>query len=86
MSGDSDVREPQLAGASGRLGRTGRSFLGLSLIVGVPGVMLIILGHAWVFAVGLALLAIAFSPMIVAAGLLLSSAVANWAARHRPFA
>lgn len=86
MSGDGDVREPQLARASGRLGRSGRSFLALAVIVGVPGVVLIIFGHAWVFAVGLALLAVALSPMIVATGLLLSSAVAHWAARHRPFA
>jgi hypothetical protein len=86
MSRDRDVRDPQLARASGRLGTSGRWFLALGVIVGVPGVVLIIVGHAWVFAVGLALLAIAIAPIVVAAGLLLSSAVARWAARHRPFA
>lgn len=86
MSGDHDVQDPTLERASGRLGRSGRWFLALSVIVGIPGVVLVIFGHAWLFSLGLALMAVALSPMIVAAALLLSSGVAHWASRHRPFA
>lgn len=86
MNDDHEVRDPQLARASGRFGRSGRSFLALSAIAAVPGIVLVVLGHTWLLAVGLALIAIACSPMIIAAGLLISSAVAHRAARRRPFA
>jgi hypothetical protein len=86
MSDDPNVREPQLERESRRLGRSGRWFLTFGLTVGVPGIVLIIFGHGWVFALGLALVAIAAAPAIVAAGLLISSAVGHWASRHRPFA
>lgn len=86
MSSEGGVPEAQLERQSRRFGHTGGWFLAVGLIVGVPGIVLIVLGHSSVFALGLALVAIALVPGIVAVGLLLSSAVAHWAARRRPFA
>jgi len=80
------VSDARLERNSRRFGKSGGWFLALCLIIGIPGIALIVFGHSWVFALGLALAAIALVPGIVAAGLLLSGAVAHWAARRRPFA
>lgn len=61
-------------------------FLVLALLLAVPGVLLIVFGSGWVFAVGLALAGLALVPAIVSAALYISSGVAHHAARERPFA
>lgn len=86
MSSGGNVPEPQLERQSRRFGRSGRWFFMLGLVLVVPGIVLIVLGHGWVFALGLVLLALGLVPSIVAVGLLVSGAVAHWAARRRPFA
>jgi hypothetical protein len=69
-----------------RLQANGGRFLLLGIILAVPGIVLIILGSGWVFALGLALLALGLVPGAVAVALLLSGVVARWTARERPFA
>jgi hypothetical protein len=86
MNGERTVPEPELEVKGKRFGASGRSFLGLSTIAAVPGIVLLILTRGWPFALGLALIAVALVPAIVAVALLLISAVARWAARRRPFA
>lgn len=81
MNRSGGIDEPQLERKSRRFGRLGlRSFVaGASL--GVPGIILVILADTWLFALGLAMVAIALAPAIVATALLLASAVSHWAAR-----
>jgi hypothetical protein len=58
----------------------------LAVLVAVPGVLLIVFTHGWAQALGIVLVALSGPPSVVAVGLLLSSLVARWSARHRPFA
>jgi hypothetical protein len=80
------VREPQLERQGRRLGKPGWWFLAISLVGLVPGIVLIALGSHWVFALGLALLALGSCPFAVGVALLLASVVPRWAARHKLFA
>jgi hypothetical protein len=86
MRGRKNVPEPELERQGNRLEMTGARFVVLGLILAVPGVWLLVLGAGWVFALGLALIALALVPAVVAVACLLSGVVARWAARHRPFA
>lgn len=86
MTKPDSVSEPQLERKGARLQANGGRFLLLGIILAVPGIVLIILGSGWVFALGLALLALGLVPGAVAVALLLSGAVARWTARERPFA
>jgi hypothetical protein len=61
-------------------------FLGVAVILAVPGVILVVLGHGWSTGVGVALLLVASAPTVVACALLVSASVARWAARRKPFA
>lgn len=81
-----DVPQPELERQGSRFEMTGARFVLLAVVVGGPGILLIALGDGWVFALGLALVALALVPAIVAIALFLSGLVARWAARHRPFA
>lgn len=69
-----------------RLAAPAVRFVLIALALAVPGAMMVILGQTWVFAIGIGLVALATPFALVAIGLLGSSAVARWAARHRPFA
>ncbi|MFL5864917.1 MAG: hypothetical protein ACJ780_29840 [Solirubrobacteraceae bacterium] len=86
MSRQEAVSEPELERKSTVFALSGVRFLVLGALLAVPGIVLIVLGTGWVFALGLALLALGLVPAIVALGLLLSGLVARWAARRRPFA
>jgi len=80
------VREPELERHGRRLGKPGGRFVLLGLVAAIPGAALVAIDQGWTFAFGLALLVIASCPFVVGVGLLLSSAVSRWAARHRLFA
>ncbi len=80
------VRKPELERQSRRLALPGARFTMLAVVLAVPGIVLIVVGSGWVWAVGIALLALALAPTAVAFGLLCSAAVARWASRERPFA
>jgi hypothetical protein len=86
MRGPKDVSEPELDRQGSRLEMNGARFVVLGVILAVPGVLLLVLGSGWVFALGLALIALALVPSVVAVACLVSGVVARWAARHRPFA
>ncbi|MFZ0091903.1 MAG: hypothetical protein WAL63_20540 [Solirubrobacteraceae bacterium] len=58
----------------------------VSGILAVPGAVLLLLGSGWVWAVGIALLALAIPPLTIAVGLLGSAFVTRWTSRNRPFA
>jgi len=80
------VPEPELEIQGRRLGGVGWRFCLLALVVAVPGILLIVLAGGWERAAGIVILALSGPLALVAAGLLLSSLVARWSARHRPFA
>jgi hypothetical protein len=82
----SQVRDPELERHGKRLGAPSRWFVLLGLVLGVPGILLIVLAHSWAYELGWVLFALATVPGVVAIVLAGSSAVARWAARQKPFA
>jgi MFS family permease len=82
----SSVKEPQLERQGRRLAKPGPTLLAIGLLGLIPGIILIVVGSQWVFALGLALLAVGSCPFVVGVALLLASVVPRWAARHRLFA
>lgn len=88
--GMSHVAEPELERQGKTLGRSGGKVTTAGLLLALPGVVLLVVGLAIsvtvVWAVGLAVLAIAGGPALIGATLLMSSAVSRWHARHRSFA
>jgi hypothetical protein len=52
----------------------------------IPGVLMVVLGGTTASGVGIVVLVLASAPAIVGIGLLLSSEVARWSARHKLFA
>lgn len=86
MTSRRSVPEPELERQGQRLGRPAGWFLLAAVLIAVPGVVLILFTDGWAQAVGIVLVALSGPPCIVAVGLLLSSLVAHWSARHRSFA
>lgn len=82
----SAVRDPELERHGKRLGAPSRWFVLLGLILGVPGILLIVVAHSWAYELGWVLFVLATVPAVVALVLAGSSAVARWGARHKPFA
>ncbi len=78
--------EPELARQSHRFGIAGGWFLLGGLVPAVPGILLIVLTGGWAYDLGWVLVAIGLVPAAMSAGLLLTSAFANWTAHRRPFA
>ena len=86
MTGRCSVAEPELERQGRRVGRPARWFLSLAVLLAVSGILLIVFTGGWAQAVGIVLVALSGPPCVVAVGLLLSSLVARWSARQRPFA
>ncbi len=61
-------------------------FAAIAVILAVPGSLLVVFADTWAMAVGIVILAIAGGPAVIGIGLLVSSLVARWSARHRSFA
>ncbi|MGH2874437.1 MAG: hypothetical protein ACRDL5_18510 [Solirubrobacteraceae bacterium] len=80
------VKEPRLERQGRRLGRSGARFSGIATLIAIPGVLLVVRGAGTAWVVGIVILVLASLPAIVGVGLLGSSAVARWSARHRLFA
>lgn len=79
-------RDSELERQGLRFGRSGSWFLVVGVVFVVPGCALVLLGHGWSLGVGVALLLIASAPVVIGIGLLVSAAVARWAARRKLFA
>lgn len=58
----------------------------IAVVLEVPGILLLVLGHTWLIALGVVLIALGSLPAAVAGGLLISAVVAWWASNRRPFA
>lgn len=86
MPSSSRVPEPELERQSRRFRKPGSWFLSVAVAIEVPGILLFVLGHSWVAAIGIALIALGLPFVTIAVGLLGSALVAGWAAHRRPFA
>jgi hypothetical protein len=80
------VADPELERQGKRLGRPAIPFLLIALGLAAPGLVMLILGSSWVWAIGIALVAISLPAATVGVGAALSASIARWAARHRSFA
>jgi hypothetical protein len=80
------VEESELERHGRILGHSGLRFVVLGVIAALSGAALVLFTHGWAMAIGIAALALAGCPAVVGAGLLLSSLVARWSARHKLFA
>lgn len=77
------VEEPELERQGRVLGATGWRFLVLGLIAALPGAALVVFTDGVAMGIGIAVVALAGCPAVIGAGLLLSSLVARWSARHK---
>ncbi len=66
--------------------RPSKWFWLLAAGLAVTGVVLVILGTGWVFALGWVLIALGALPLVVAVALSAAGMVGWWAARGKPFA
>jgi hypothetical protein len=69
-----------------RLGHSSSWFLAVAVVFWIPGIVLVLIGAGWSIAFGAALLLLGCIPGTVGIGLIVSSVVARWSARHRSFA
>jgi hypothetical protein len=61
-------------------------FLTIGVTIFLPGLLMLIFGHSWVFALGIAMIVISFPFGTGGIGGLASTLAARWAGRHRSFA
>ena len=80
------VRDQQLERQGRRMGHSAARFLTVAAVFAIPGIVLVLIDHGWSIGVGIAFLLIASAPLVVGVGLLVTSAVSRWAARHKLFA
>jgi hypothetical protein len=64
----------------------GVRFLGLAVVLGVPGAILIVVGSGVLDVLGTVIVVLASLSLVVGAGLLVSSLVGSRMARGKPFA
>jgi CHASE2 domain-containing sensor protein len=57
-----------------------------AIALAAAGIVLLVTGHSWVQAVGIALIALAGIPAVIGFGRLSNAAMSHRAARRRPFA
>jgi hypothetical protein len=86
MRQNTTVREPGLERTGRRFGHSGGRFLLVALVIAIPGIVLVSIGHGWGTGFGIALFALASVPAVIGIALLVSGAVSRWAARHKMFA
>jgi hypothetical protein len=86
MSTHAPSPDSMLERQSRRFRRPAWWFVLIAIVIEVPGILLLVLGHTWVIALGITLIALGSIPATVGVGLLISAAVTWWAARRRPFA
>jgi len=81
-----EVQDRELERQGRRMVHPALRFLTIAAGLAIVGIVILVIGASWSLGVGIAVLLIATIPAVVAVGLLTSSAVARWAARHKLFA
>lgn len=82
----SQVAEPELERQGKRIQAPGFRELLLGLAIATCGVVLLVVGQSWVWAIGIALAAVSIPFITVGVGALLAALVARWSSRHKSFA
>ncbi len=80
------VAEPSLERSGKRLGHSATWFLAVAVPFIIVGIVLIIVDKTWSLAFGGLALLIGLLPGVVGVGLVVSSVIARWSARHKSFA
>ena len=86
MRHSAPVADAHLERQGRRMVKPALRFLVLALLLLIPGIVLVIVGHHLLLGIGIALILLSSLPGSVTLALLGSSSVARWAARHRLFA
>ena len=86
MSEPNSVAEPGLERQARRMVGPALRTAAVALVLLIPGIVLVIVGHHGLLGLGVALILLSTIPGSFAVALLASASVARWAARHRPFA
>jgi hypothetical protein len=86
MNRPTTVPEPELAEQGRRFRKPASWLLLIATALEIPGILLFVLGHSWVAAIGIALVALGAPLVLIGIGLVISAAVTGWAAQRRPFA
>jgi hypothetical protein len=86
MNRQANVQEPELERQGRRMLRPALRFFAISLILLIPGIVLVAIAHDGLLGLGIALIFLSSCPLAVALGLLFSGSIARWAARHKLFA
>jgi hypothetical protein len=81
-----DISDPLLERQGRAISRPAPSFLAVAIALLIVGVVLLLLGSGWVWALGIVLVFLAGIPLAVGVALLATGVVSRWAARRRPFA
>ena len=80
------VEDRQLERHGRRMVHPALRLLGIAAAIAIVGIVILVIDASWSLGVGIAVLLIASIPAVVGVGLLTSSGVARWAARHKLFA
>jgi hypothetical protein len=83
---DLAVKDRELERQGRRMVHPALRLMGIAATIAVVGIVVLVIGASWSLGIGLALLLLASIPAVLGVGLLTSSAVARWAARHKLFA
>jgi hypothetical protein len=90
MSNRSYVHEPGLEKQGRRIGKSGSWFLLIGVLIAIPGIVMLAVGlstgHTWLWTFGIAVILIGSVPAAIGIGMLCSSLVSRWHARHKLFA
>lgn len=86
MNAPQQTQDRALERQGRRMLNPGLRLLPVGLLIAVPGIVLVALGHGWSIGVGVAVLLLASIPAVIGIGLMVSASVARWAARHKLFA
>ncbi len=81
-----DVKDRALERQGRRTGRSGGRLFLVGVLLAIPGIVLVIIDHAWSVEIGVAILLLAAIPGLIGFGLLCAGAVSRWSARHKLFA
>lgn len=86
MNHSATVEDAALERQGRRMIRPAVRFVLVSLVLMIPGIVLVVVGHNGLLGLGIALIFLSSAPLAIGLGLLFSATVARWAARHKLFA
>jgi hypothetical protein len=86
MDASNTVKDRELERQGRRMIGPAIRFIAIGAVLAIVGIVLILIGHGWSIAFGIAALLLGSVPGTIGFGLLTGGSVARWAARHNLFA